>query len=261
MTHKYENLHSLLTINEQLPRVRVYGPESVSPDKKFLTISLSNILFKVELRNVGTRDKPIYIAWLDTHPPDEDSHKGVDPLLPDAAARQRASLIKMLYLANRLNPKIVVTPDSVKSIPSIRETVKFASLLLGRELPLIILPRAKDRESLARLSPEICVPYLNVTSPTVPKYLGITPEDTYLLKTSCPDGEGIMMLDDVYTTGGTYEGGIGVTKEALGLTVMPTVPLVVVATESVYDKNYPGKIPPHVYPIIHLPEFIGKIPD
>jgi hypothetical protein len=244
---------------QRLPDVRVYGKEHITSDGKFLEIKLNDRLFPLILTNVGGNETPAYIAWLDTHPPDEN-HKNVDPELPHASAVERARLIQQLDSAE--NPiKTVVTPASSKSIPSIKETVEIASVLLNKPLAFIVLPGGKDKSAIEKASCISPIAYRNVTSPENDKYIGISKEDRELLDTLNPHGEGIITVDDVYTTGGTDYGIQNVLNYVFNLPEDTRHPLVVLATESAFGEGYPKQAPSHVYSIIHLPEFIGGLPQ
>ena len=242
-----------------LPFVRAYGAEHITPDRNFLRIVLNNQPFDLKLTNVGGEDTPAYIAWLDTHPRDIN-HPDVDPNLPHASAEERAQLIVKMKSFYDCDLTTIITPASSKSIPSIEETVRIASDMLHTHLELIILPGGKDKEQVAGESILPLVVYHNVTSPVEDKYIGITHDGYELLRKLNPKGDGMLMVDDVYTTGGTDDGMQTVINRVLHLPEHTRQPLVVVATESVYGLNYPKKPPEHVFSLIHLPEFIGGLP-
>jgi len=242
-----------------LPFVRQYGAEHITLDGKYLRIVLNNHPFDLKLKNAGG-EAPVYMAWLDTHPPDKN-HPDVDPLLPHASAVERARLIKKIDSFYKLDIKTIITPASLKSIPAIEETVEIASEMLDKPLALIILPGGKVKEKVKRVSIIPPISYHNVTSPVDDKFLGISRDGYELLRELNPMGKGILMVDDVYTTGGTDDGMQRVINEVLHLPQDTRHPLVVVATESAYGEKYPEQPPEHVFSLIHIPEFIGGLPS
>lgn len=243
-----------------LPFVRTYGAEHITPDRKFLRIMLNNRSFDLKLTNVGGEQTPAYIAWLDTHPPDAQ-HPDVDPNLPHASAEERAHLIARMVSFYKRDITTIITPTSTKSIPSIEETVWIASHTLQKNLKLIILPGGKDEGKIAQDSVLPPVVYHNVTSPIDDKFIGIKSEDYEWVQGLDSTKDGILCIDDVYTTGGTDFGMQTVINRTLHLPEHTRHPLVVLATESPYGIQYPTKPPEHVFSVINLPEFVGGLPN
>jgi len=234
-----------------VPFIREYNERHITKDGKFLEIELAGQKFPLELRNVGSTEHPIHIAWLDTHP----DHDGVPVGLPHAAAVERAELIVTMVRKHHQEVTTIVTPTSSKSIPSIRETATIVSDTLGRTMNFIILPGGREENNVAQESAIAPVSYRNVTSPNSDKYLGITAADLAMLLQHNPHGRGILQIDDVYTSGGTDFAVQNILNTVLHLPETYRHPLVVLARESEYYGAYPHKAPDHVFPVIHLPEF------
>lgn len=239
--------------------VRRYGPEHISSDKTQLRIMLNNHPFDLKLTNVGGVDSPVHIAWLDTHPRDEQ-HPDVDVDLPHASAEERARLIAKIDSFYNLGITTIVAPESSKSTPAIIETVEIASGILKRKLELVILPGGKDEARVLHESVIPPVTYQSVTS-SDNKFMGVSEEGIEKLFRCKKDGSDIMLVDDVFTKGGTLDAMQKVLNKALHLPDGTKHPLVVVATESVYGQGYPTLPRENVFSCIHLPEFIGGLPS
>ncbi len=245
-----------LRVSDVLSYIPTYTENHISPDGKFLTIDLNNQHFPLALRNVGSEDQPVVIAWMDTHP----EHDSVPIGLAHATAVERADVIVKMVRNYHQDITTIITPNSSKSIPSIEETVAIASEKLGRAFDFIVLPGGKDADAVERESAIAPVSYRNVTSPNENKYLGVTAKDLNTLLHAHARGKGIVQIDDVYTSGGTDSAVQKILNTIFHLPDMARHPLIVVARESSYDSNYPHKAPDHVFPVIHLPEFVHPLP-
>lgn len=234
-----------------LPHIATYSEHHISPDGKFLHITLNQQTFPLPLVNVGNTEHPAYIAWLDTHP----DHEGVPLGLAHATAVERANILCKMVTEKNQHITTIVTPDSSKSIPSIQETVAIASDKLKRKFNFIILPGGKDENEVAKRSAIAPIAYRNVTSPDHDKFLGITASDLQTIIDCNLQGAGIVEIDDVYTSGGTDDAAQNVLNTILHLPSTFRHPLIVVARESQYDSGYPHKAPDHVLAVMHLPEF------
>ncbi|MFZ2025032.1 MAG: hypothetical protein WAV51_02020 [Microgenomates group bacterium] len=235
---------------EVIPYIREYDESHITADGKFLEIDLAGQKFPLELRNVGGEENPIYIAWLDTHP----DHKGVPVGLSHASAVERADLILEMVRKGQ-EVTTIVTPDSSKSLPSIKETVDIVSHALGKHINYIILPGGREENEVAIESAIAPIAYRNVTSGDADKFLGISATDLAILLRDNRYGKGILTIDDVYTTGGTDIAVQKILNTILRLPDTVRHPLVVLARESEYFGKYPHPAPDHVFSIIHLPEF------
>jgi len=226
-----------------------YNETHITKDGKYLEIELAGQKFPLELKNVGSVENSVYIAWLDTHP----DHPDVPPGLPHAAAVERANLIlEMVQRGQEVTT--IVTPNSSKSIPSIQEAVAIVSRALGKHINFIILPGGKNEDEVSKQSAIAPVMYHNVTSPDA-KFLGITQSDIDILLENNLHGKGLLTIDDVYTSGKTDEAVQEILNRVLHLPDDYRHPLVCIARESEYVDGYPHKAPDHVFATMHLPEF------
>lgn len=239
------------SVSKNFLEPRIYGSESIRLNNGAwkLKIEINHHTFLLPLINVGSQEKPIRIAWFDPNP-------AQNPVLAQAAAQEMATLIE------RLEPRFVFTPASSKSNYFVREAVIIASQGLSRPVGLEILLGSKSRQEVVDQagSEELVLSYNPVTSLTEPKYMGLSQDHVYYLRTFCTGGRGLLFVDDVRTTGSTALTFQNLARRVLKTSEDQPFPEAMVAAESVYGPNYPDHLPSHVLTFIHLPEFVGALP-
>lgn len=228
--------------------VPTYGYEDIRDynGRYRLNIRLGKLGFRLPLVHLnfsGVEEGAI--GWFDPNPlvnPDID----------------REATIVMADMLKRMEAKVVVMTNSTKSENFIREAVK----KLPRGTRLILLPSGSEEEKGAQieeLSVGELVGYTPVTG--TKKVMGypkrVEGDKKYLtleeLKKICPDGKGLVIADDVYTTGETVKA----MEAILGLTEKSKHQVAVIAIEKKYDGQYrEASIPKNVHGAFELTEFV-----
>lgn len=231
--------------------VRIYGTEALrrneSGEATGLVVTFNNREFLLPIVNVGTPDSPVHIAWLDTN------HQ-INPLLAEEAASELAATIV------RFDAAVVVTPNSSKSAWMVDRATQQASDTMRRHISLVTLLGAKEKQNLMHHDLISFVSYRNVTSPDRDKFMGITSEDVGILYTFKRHERNILIVDDVYSTGGTIHAAQRLLRDTLLLQEEHALPTVVLAAESHFGPDYPVIPPSFIHPLIHIPVFVGGIP-
>ena len=189
------------------------------------------------------------IGWFDPNPEK-------NPQIDEAATTMMAEMLK------KMRPKVVVMTNSTKSENFIQEAVK----KLPKGTRLIILPsgsEAEKRDDVTDRSSGQLIEYTPVTG--TKKLMGypkkVEGQVDYLtleeLQKLCPHGKGLVIADDVYTTGET----IRAMEKILGLKEEDKHQVAVIAIEKQYDaqdgKYRDKKIPKNVHAVFNLTEFLG----
>jgi hypothetical protein len=235
----------------RLPKRKIptYGYENISDynGRYRLNIKLGKLGFGLPLVHLnfpGVEEGAI--GWFDPNP---EVNKDIDR----EATKVMADMLK------RMEAKVVVMTNSTKSENFIREAVK----KLPRGTRLILLPSGSEEEKGAQieeLSVGELVGYTPVTGTKkvmgYPKPVG--EDKKYLtldeLKKICPDGKGLVIADDVYTTGETVKA----METVLGLTEKSKHQVAVIAIEKKFDGQYrETSIPKNVHGAFELTEFVN----
>lgn len=189
------------------------------------------------------------IGWFDPNPQK-------NPQIDEAATLTMETMLK------KIKPKFVVMTNSTKSEHFIREAVK----KLPPDTRLIVLPSGSEemcKDDIEGRSVGTLTRYTPVTG--TPKLMGY-PKQTegqtdYVtleqLKKMCPNGKGLVIVDDVYTTGATSVA----MESVLGLGEGDKHQLAVIAIERQYDGTNgtyrPKHVPKNVHAAFNLTEFLG----
>lgn len=249
MTKRYE-ADAEAAAAKTFPAARVYGPEAIRADSGSwqFEIQINRAVFRLPLINVASEEKPVWIAWLDPNP-------AKNPLLSEAAALEMAQLIGVH------RPRLVVTPASTKSNHFVQEAVLRACAWCSTPIDFMVLAGGKNQEEVVKTagSEDLVTAYHPVTSPTEPKYMGLTTEQAYRIR-SLNGSDGLLFVDDVRTTGGTAEAFQKLAGRVLATPEDFRYPEAMLAAESVYGPDYPASLPSHVQTLIHIPEFAGSLP-
>ncbi len=182
---------------EHVPKI--YRPEDIKfrDGNPYLSIILGQMAIELVLKNVGSEEKPIWIAWFD----------------PREAQVQKAgteALIQMLDEMGHLG--LAITPFSSKSGPMIEEACREV------KLPLLTLKGGKDEDLLREEVGENgrIYGYYPITSPDNPKYMAFDEQSRQLILKTVKNGQQIGIIDDVYSSGATIKATLIGLREILG---------------------------------------------
>ena len=211
-----------------------------------LNITLAKTGFKLPLVHLNFPNvEEAAIGWFDPNP-------NVNPQIDEAAT------ITMTDMLKRIKPKVVVMTNSTKSEHFIKEAVK----KLPKGTRLIILPSGSEEEKGREIEESSAGELLTYTPVTGTKKVMGYPKKAdgqvdYLtleeLKKFCPDGKGLVIVDDVYTTGETVKA----METVLGLGEEAKHEIAVIAIEKQYDGQYrEKKLPKNIHAAFNLTEFL-----
>lgn len=228
--------------------IPTYGYENISDynGRYRLNIRLGKLGFGLPLVHLNfTGVEEGAIGWFDPNP-------DVNPDIDREATKVMADMLK------RMEAKVVVMTNSSKSENFIREAVK----KLPRGTRLILLPSGSEEEKGAQIE-ELSVGELVTYTPVTGtrKVMGypkpVEGEKKYItldeLKKICPEGKGLVIADDVYTTGETVKA----METVLGLNEKSSHQVAVIAIEKKFDGQYREiPIPKNVHGAFELTEFV-----
>ncbi|MDH5532811.1 MAG: hypothetical protein OEX81_00090 [Candidatus Pacebacteria bacterium] len=224
----------------------IYRPEDIQfrDDQPYLEIILGQMVLELALKNVGSDEEPVWIAWFD---PREEEVKNAGT----------SALIEMLGKLD--NVALAITPFSSKSMPMITEACDEV------ELPLLDLLGSRDFDEIkaqTHLEDRIYV-YNPITSPDKPKYMAFGRQIEKHIKSAIKAGEKIVIIDNVYSTGATIKAILGGLKDILGRSYDPNlIEVVTVAREGVIhngDGVPPVDMEPNLMYDVFIPEVIGNL--
>lgn len=230
-----------IVLKKEIP---TFGLESIAEveGKYRLHIRLSKTGFLLPLvhLNIPYPDEAA-IGWFDPNPEK-------NPQIAEAAGETMGNMLK------NINPKVIVMTNSTKSEYFIRKAVKN----LHKGTRLILLPSGVDEEEVNYRSSSGTRDYIPVTG--TKKWMGYPKKEEsrqdYLsleeLKKLCPNGNGLVIVDDVYTTGATVKA----MEEILKIKETDKHKVVVIAIEKKFNGRYENSIAPkNVQAAFFLSEF------
>lgn len=227
-------------------KIPTFGVESLKKigGMQRLNVELASTKFALPLvhLNIPQINVDAAIGWFNPDP-------NVNPQIDEA------STILMGDMLQSLDAKAVIMTNSSKS----EHLIQMAMKNLPPNTPLIILPSGKEETDGAviqgRSTGEL-VSYVPVTG--TPKVMGY-PKDAITLeelRKLCPNGKGLVIVDDVYTTGET----VRTMEKVLGLKEVNEHHVAVIAIEKQFDgetgKYIENPLPSNLHAALCLTEFL-----
>jgi len=205
------------------------------------------MVLELALKNVGNDEEPIWIAWFE--PREEEIRQAGTSALKEMIGK----------IDNADNIALAITPFSLKSGPMITDACDD----LG--LPLLTLQGSKDLDELKQQvdDDEAIYSYYPVTSPDKPKHMAFGKQNRTHILAAVKRGEGIVIVDDVYSTGNTVKAILEGLKAILGeLYESAQIDVVTVAREGViHNGEEPSAINMEqdlIYDV-YIPKVIGDL--
>lgn len=225
---------------------KIYRPEDIKfrGEDPYLDIVLGQMAIELALKNVGSVEKPIWIAWF-------------DPKEAEIKQAGKQALIDILDEMGHLG--LALTPFSSKSLPMIYEACAEVNL------PILTLAGSRDQiEVAAQVGDQGQVySYFPITSPDQPKYLGFDDKTIRAILKTIENGKQISIIDDVYSSGATIKAVLEGIKTILGSRYDDTlIEVVTVAREGVIENG--DDLPPLNLgqPLtfeVFIPEVVGDL--
>jgi len=202
--------------------------------KKYLKIKLNKRSVLLPVLNIGSENKPEYIAILD----------------PNDKTVLRHSTKELAHILDKLNISLVITPPSSKSERLVEKSRRLAKI---KNPPLVLFGGStqKDGQKYLYTQQDVidlvddgtrywtisCKPItLKKDGPS--KYFGINETQLKKIVASINNGEKIAIVDDVFSSGATIRAIIELLTRALNqLNIkVPELPIVVIAEERLEQK-------------------------
>jgi len=229
---------------EHLPKI--YRPEDIKfrDGNPYLSIILGQMALELMLKNVGSEEQPIWIAWFD----------------PRESQVQKAgteALIQMLDDMGHLG--LAITPYSSKSGPMIEEACREV------KLPLLTLRGGKDEALLKEQAGEAgrVYGYYPITSQAKPKFMAFDAYAQQQILKTIRSGQQIGIIDDVYSSGATIKAALVGLKEIMGDHYNDTlIEVITVAREGVIHNGDPLPSIDLDQPLtfeVFIPELVGDL--
>ncbi|NCN87433.1 MAG: hypothetical protein GW941_00905 [Candidatus Pacebacteria bacterium] len=226
---------------------KIYRAEDIKyhGDEPYLEIILGQMVIQLLLKNVGSNQEPIWIAWF-------------DPLEEKIKMAGSQALVEILDKLT--NVSLAITPFSSKSIPMI---VKACEKI---ELPLLDLVGSTDFDHIKAQTcqEDLIYAYFPITSQDKAKYLAFGEETVKHIQRVIRSGQGIVIIDDVYSSGATIKAILDGLKDILGeeLFKIADIEVVTVAREGILRNGEPVPeidMEKNLTYAVFIPEIIGDL--
>lgn len=226
-----------LRANREYERVYTARDFEVINGKLWLPIELIGKGFALPAVNVGDESNFRCIAWLDINP-------SKNPELAQAAT------FTFEHFYDRISSDfLAVRAGSTKSGKPIDKSVRIYSLGNGGKASIIELPAGANRTKVLLRSQ---LGTVEIYSPvTGEKFMGRKKGQRERVQHHLHQGKYIVFVDDVWTTGTTFDEMARQLNIDLGY---HSVYRVVLAREAELDGNYPPSLPPRTLAAVALPE-------
>jgi hypothetical protein len=225
---------------------KIYRPEHIKfrDNQPYLEIILGQMVLELALKNVGSDEEPIWIAWF-------------DPREEEVGEAGSNALVEMLGKLD--NVALALTPFSSKSMPMIKAACDEV------KLPLLNLIGSRSFEDLKTQTDvdDRIYAYNPITSPDKPKYLAFGVQTEKHIRSAIRAGEKIVIIDDVYSSGATVKAILGGLQDILEDEYNPDlIEVVTVAREGVLHNGDPVPsvdMEPNLLYDVFIPEIIGDL--
>lgn len=207
----------------------------------FLEVVLAQNSLMLPMQRVAASDRELLLAW-------------VDPKRDDITEAGSQALAEILI---ELQPALVISPFSSKSIPMAAAAVDFFNQTRKEKAELLVLSGGKNEDQIRESIGEegIILPYNPITSSLQEKFVGISKEHAEQIANHIIHGDLVALVDDVYGTGATINAVRAVIGLATDLEIPKTMlPAVVVARE--IEGDYEAQRLDHVFASIILPAIV-----
>ncbi|MCA9382410.1 hypothetical protein KC660_03325 [Candidatus Dojkabacteria bacterium] len=175
-----------------MKKPEIYNQSSILHDehgKPYINVNLAGQKVNLPMQLVKTNSAELLLAWVD-------------------AKREEITTYGALALSELLdevNPSIVISPFSSKSIPMATQAVGDWNSRHNRDVPLFVLYGGKDEKIVKSQigSDGFYLNYNPVTSTQQAKYIGLSQHLAHIIQKELSYGNKVAILDDVYGTGAT----------------------------------------------------------
>jgi hypothetical protein len=175
-----------------MKKPEIYDRSSVEhndQEKPCIRVNLAGQEIELPMQFVRTITEELLLAWVDAKR-DEITNYGA---------------LALADLLDQLQPNLVLSPFSSKSIPMATQAVDHWNKSHGKKVPLITMYGGKDPEQIAFQAGRdgFFISYNPVTSTKQAKYIGLSHSQAQVISRELTQGNTIAILDDVYGTGAT----------------------------------------------------------
>jgi len=215
----------------------------------YLPAELAGQQVRLPMLNVGTKEKPVYIAYFNPLK---------DPMCCSLGAIEIAKRLEYLDI------DVMLTPSSDKSGPMVEEARKLASESMKKNVDLIILQRGFPDNMLKESADAVkSTLYSPITAAGTMRVMVLRQEQADMIRKINQLGKHIVIVDDVFSKGETANAVRVLAGYALESNEKArNLPMVTVMRECDLSQDGQLDIPniPNLYPAIITPVIVGPLP-
>lgn len=203
-----------------------------------IKVNLAGQEIELPMQVVRTITEELLLAWVDAKREDVTNY----------------GALALADLLDQVQPNLVLSPFSSKSIPMATQAVDHWNKRNGRKVPLLTMYGGKDLEQVKSQAGRdgFTLGYNPVTSTQQAKYIGLSHNHAQIIHRELAQGNTIAILDDVYGTGATVNAVREIIRLSTGNDAPDfQLPVLVVARE--VEGEYEGQEIETVFAPIILP--------